>query len=445
MFRLLLIGISIMLSGTLSMAQGESVGFIYTMDDREAHVSTVCWYALDAPDDEHCLTVPQIGAYAISPDGSRLAFRTSPDGQIQVIDFTTMEITSWGLCQPTQEFLWDDHYYTSDSLLWSPSGRYLAFTGVLTDSRCKVSEAGDIYIYTPETQELTNITGDAPHVRSLLVPAAWSPDEAWLTLYGGWSEYENDQGYTVPDWGSAVISRDGATFFEVAPSYNTCRLSWSSDMTWLASNTKCFESLGVGSGLLVIPFDFALTQGGLRMDEVISPLRFDWRDGSSWTSVYGTPLWLDADTLVVQRWIVPMGFGYLSNEQVAAYSTGGLVEIDLSTMSETMLPDRDFGERTQRLEDWFVIQDRDTRVITAFNPRLNREFVSPPGIHSCPIQYALKIDPQGDFIAVLDACESLTATPSIAIYDTHDFHLVQQIQPDESPSLSPLGFFRLPQ
>lgn len=428
---------------SISVGQNQQTVFLYTIDDELNDVSSLCWFTLNDSSTEGCMSVPTIGMYAVSPDGLFIAIRGEMNGEIYVVDLTKQQVTSLGLCQPLQEFLWDEQYHISGTLLWSPNARFLAFTGVESDSSCTVADSSNLYLYDIQTDQLVNLTNDISVLRSLIIPASWSPDGMWLALYGAWSEYENEQGYIVPDWGSAIISLDGSTFIELAPGYNTCRLLWSPNMEWLASNTTCFDASGTGSSVIVIPFNpVPLIADGLRIDEVISPLRFDWRADSSWISTYSVPEWIDASTLIVHRQLVPISFGHLSDELLDEFSVKGLIEIDLDTFSETLLPSTHFAETTYRIDKWFVAQDKETGSITAFDPHTNREFTIPESIKSCPISYALKIERYGDFIALLNACESPTTMPAIDIYNTTDFSLIWSRQETETHTLRPIGFFQ---
>lgn len=423
-----------------NFGQDQQPVFLFIIDDERTDGSSLCWITLDDSNTEHCISVPRVGMYAVSPDGLFLAIREQMNGEIHIVDLTTDQVTSLGLCQPLQQFLWDEHYQTSGSLLWSPDAQFLAFTGVESQSTCNVADRGNLYLHAPRTNELVNLTSDVSVLRSLIVPASWSPDGEWLALYGAWSEGENAQGDIIPDWGSAIISRDGATFFEFAPGYNTCRLSWSPNMEWLASNTGCFDSIGTGSSIIVIPFDLA-TQNQRRLDEIISPIRFDWRPDSTWTSMYGTPIWTETNALVTHRRISPISFGYLSDVQTQRYSFSGLVEIDPTTFAETPLPYQGFQGPTYLVNRWFVSQSSEDGILTAFNPETERYVTSSSEILTCPISYALRIETEGNFIAVLNACDLHSAEDSIDIYTTEHFDLALRL-PVHSSTTHLIGFYR---
>jgi len=432
--------VMIVVGWSANVAQDQKMIFLFTIDDESNDFSSLCWIALDAYNTENCISVPKVGTYAVSPDGLFLAIREQMNGEIHIVDLTTDQVTSLGLCQPLQQFLWDEHYQTSGTLLWSPDAQFLAFTGIESQSTCNVADRGNLYLYAPRTNQLVNLTSDVSVLRSLIVPASWSPDGEWLALYGAWSEGENAQGDIIPDWGSAIISRDGATFFEFAPSYNTCRLSWSPNMKWLASNTICFDSIGTGSSIIVIPFDLA-TQNQRRLDEIISPIRFDWRPDSTWTSMYGTPIWTETNTLVTHRRISPISFGYLSDAQTQRYSSSGLVEIDPTTFAETPLPYQGFQGPTYLVDGWFVAQSSEDGTLTAFNPETERQVTSSSEIQTCPISYALRIETEGNFVAVLNACDLHSAEYSIDIYNTEHFDLALRL-PIHNSATHLIGFYR---
>lgn len=444
MFRGLMMGLVAVLLCMRVLAHDDAVVFVYTMFNDETNTSSLCWFDVSAPDDETCMTIPTIAQSAISPDGAFVAVRDA-NGHLALVDLAAQIVHDLELCQPFQEFLWDQHYLQSATLLWSPDGRSLAFTGIGTDTECDIDQRADVYVYDVQTGTLQNITQDTTVIRSLVIPVSWSPDSEWLILRGAWTEYTNEQNYVVPDAGVAIINRDGSGFRRIAPNHNACRLMWSPDMRWLASDTTCFEFSGDGSALILLPFDpVPIDDDGRMLDEVVAPLPFDWRGDSLWISSYTPPVWIDETTLVTYRRLYPISFGYLDDEQTAHYSSNGLVTINTETYSETVLDIPEFTgtDNVQLLEGWFVAEDRTLeRVIySAYNPVLDRLFTIPPEIALCPIGYALRIEQQGDYIGVLDACRSATAEVSLYVYDTADFSVVRRIFNPNGYSILPIGF-----
>lgn len=147
--------------------------------------STFAFYQVSLADDveETCIDVPAFSKYAISPDHSMIAFSTHGDQQIHLLNTATQNLTSLELCQPSHLFLWDEHYYDSGTLIWSPDARYLAFTGVTTLS-CDTGDQANVYIYDTVQENLSNLTADISVTRSSIIPTSWSPDSEWLILYG---------------------------------------------------------------------------------------------------------------------------------------------------------------------------------------------------------------------------------------------------------------------
>ncbi len=447
MFRGLMICLVAVLLCLRVLAQDDAVIFLYTMSNEDENTSSLCWFDVSTPDDETCMTTPDIAQSAISPDGAFVAIREA-NGHLSLVDLAAQDVHNFELCQPFQEFLWDLHYLQSATLIWSPDGRSLAFTGIDAETDCDIDQRADVYIYDVETETLQNITQDTTVIRSLVIPVSWSPDSESLILRGAWTESLNQWNSISPDMGATIIHRDGSSFRRIAPNHNACRLIWSPDMRWLASDTTCFEYPGDGSALVLLPFDpVPIDDDGRMLDEVVAPLPFDWRGGSLWISSYTPPVWINETTLVTYRRLYPISFGYLSDEQTAHYSSNGLVAIDTETYSETALgiPEFTGTDNVQLLEGWFVEEDRTLeRVIySAYNPVLDKLFTIPPDIALCPIGYALRIEQQGDYVGVLDACRSSTAEVSLYVYDTADFSVVRRIYNPNGYSLLPLGFVRI--
>jgi hypothetical protein len=80
--------------------------------------------------------------------------------------------------------------------------------------------------------------------------------------------------------------------------------------------------------------------------------------------------------------------------------------------------------------------------ITAVNPINDRLLEFPDTIQTCPISYALQIEAQGDFAAVIDACEQPFLPAVIRIYETTSYSEILSITAEEAEFIKPLGFFR---
>jgi hypothetical protein len=239
-----------------------------------------------------------------------------------------------------------------------------------------------------------------------VIPAAWSPDGEWLALYGSWNQPVNDDGLPVLEWNTGFIRRDGTGFFRLNSNHSLCRPVWSPDRQWLASSTACGENTGTGSALIVSPFSpNTLPDTDRRLDEVLSPLRFDWRDTTTWISSYSQPVWLSANQIVAYRRITPMTFGYLPDERARELSSAGLVQLDIETFSETMQHDIPPNANFIKIADWSLMQHPDTDRIHAVNPLIDKAVVIPAGVVRCPLTYSIRISAQGNHIAVIKACD----------------------------------------
>lgn len=359
--------------------------------------------------------MPVFSHYALSPDGLMIAIHGTQEGQIHLLNTVTQDLIPLELCQPTQTFLWDEHYYYSGTLLWSPDARYLAFTGV-TGLFCDIDHQANVYVYDTVEENLRNLTNDLPVIRSLITPASWSPDSEWLILFGVWSQ--SDEGEF--NWASALVSHEGTDFREIAPNQNTCRLIWSPDMTWFTSNTDCFESLGTGSDLMFIPFNFEVlsTATGFAsyLDEVVSPLHFGHRPISGWTSTYSSPVWINEQVVAAYRRLSPISGGYLSIEEMVSYSSSGIVAIDISTMTETMLADLSSRDNTTKIENWFISRQNEGYIL--MNPLNQENFTLPTEMIPCIVRDSVRLSAGGSYIAILHNCSPNGSGASLFVYDT---------------------------
>jgi len=420
-----------------TVAAQDHVDFWYSTAGVDEFTSSLCQVSLPNNDIETCVNVPAFSTYAISPDHSMIALRANYDGQIHLLNTSTQNLTSLELCQPNHLFLWDEHYYDSGTLTWSPDARYLAFTGVTTLS-CDTDDQANVYIYDTLEESLSNLTADVSVTRSSMIPSSWSPDGEWLILYGVQSISNTGE----LNWGSALISREGTDFREIAPHYKTCRLVWSPDMKWLTSNTACRESIGTGSDLVFIPFDFEVLPNATEfvsyIDDVISPLHFGYRPTSGWTSQYTSPIWIDNEIAIAYRTLSAISGGYLTQEEMENYSSKGIVAIDLATMTETMIFDRKSAGDTTKIGNWFISrQDENYWVL---NPITKQEFVLPAAMIPCVVQDSVQISNRGNYIAIVHNCSLADSEAHLFVYnvDQLDMPLLESIF--DTPQVNLLGF-----
>lgn len=396
-------------------------------DNTDPTRAYLCLLAVSALDEEQCLNLPAFHSYAFSPDYSFLAVRTVENGQTLVLNLDTQEQFSLPFCQPLQEFLWDAHSQQSGTLTWSPDSQFLAFTGVETTDSCTVHQLGGIYLYDTQSQETRLLTEDIAHDGAFVTPASWSPDGEWLMLYGAWSENPTA---SEQRFRSAIIARDGSQFREVAPQHPTCRLQWSPDMQWLASNTDCVSPIGTGSRFIAIPFDFAPIEiensdQPLYLDYIVHPLQFGQHPINGWQTSYSPPIWLESDILASYREITSVSplNAHLPVETQARYHSSGLAFIGLTTLSEMILLDLT-GTQTRQHQNFLIITDEEG--LTVMNIRNNQQRVLALDYAPCLPNDVIQISEQVDFIATLNNCtlEPLSATitihsPSGILWEKH--------------------------
>lgn len=414
----------------------EYIEFWYSTPGPDDVTSILCGVSVSKSPEQRCINVPSFSHYALSPDGLMIALHGTQDGQIHLLNTVTQNLTSLELCQPTQTFLWDEHYYRSGTFLWSPDARYLAFTGV-TALSCDIDNQANVYVYDTVEERLRNLTNDISVTRTLITPASWSPDSEWLILYGVWSESDDGEFNRA----SAFVSHEGTDFREIAPNRNTCRLISSPDMTWLTSNTDCFESPGTGSDLMFVPFDFEVLSnatGSTRyIDEIMSPIHFGHRPISGWASAYSSPVWINEQVVVAYRMLSPISGGYLSLEEMESYSSSGIVAIDISTMTETMLVELDSANNTTKMENWFISRQNEEYLL--INPLIDANFVLSTGVIPCIVRDSVRLSTQGDYIAVLHNC-SEDGGASLFVYSTEQLGEPLFEQSFEIPQVTLLDF-----
>src|SRR5258708_35074523 len=140
------------------------------------------WFPLANPRSETSAEVPNFEHSAFSPSCNYIALKGSGlSGKIYIFSFLDQSIVTLDLYEPTQEFLDDQQSITSGSLLWSPQGDRLAFTGVREVPASALDmQRADIYIFDLHQHKLTNATQDQSIVSNLVIPISWSPDGNWL-------------------------------------------------------------------------------------------------------------------------------------------------------------------------------------------------------------------------------------------------------------------------
>jgi len=424
----------------LPITAQEDALFWYSTPTLDETISTLCHIHLNNDYNETCIDIPTFSAYAISPNGSMLSFISKFDRQVHIFDIATQDLIPLQLCQPIQEFLWDDYYDQSGTLIWSPDGRYLAFTGVTTLS-CDVSDPANIYIYDAVEGSLSNLTTDISITWSLIIPTSWSPDSEFLTLFGVQSVTDTGE----LNWGSAIITRDGTHFREIASNHKTCRLAWSPDMQWLTSDTACHESIGTGSDLIFVPFDPDILPNATEfvqyIDDVISPIYFGFRPTSGWTSqYYAMPIWINEHIAVTYRTLTPISGGYLNDDDLVRYSSSGIVAIDMRTMTETMLAERVWSSQTIQIKHWFITNQADHFIF--FNPVIDKEFTLPATMIPCLMQYSVQLSSDGNYIAIIQNCSFDETGAQLLIYDTNQLDNPVFHQSFEMPQIELLGFSR---
>jgi WD40 repeat protein len=113
----------------------------------------------------------------------------------------------------------------TQSIAWSPNGRYLAFAGQMDNL------SSDLYLYDLARGSIQRLSSGPEEVQRI----AWSPDGQWIL---DWSSFESGEGMT---YNAYATSLDGKTINSLYS--NTC-----GGLGWLYATTYYFSDCGNGVG-----------------------------------------------------------------------------------------------------------------------------------------------------------------------------------------------------
>lgn len=399
------------------------------------------WFSMDNPKEESFIDTPPFYEYAISSTGNDVAIvGIGQNPQIHIANLHEQTLISLPLYEPRLEMLWDEHYLRSGTLLWSPDGTQLAFTGMTSPDSSKA----DVYLFDLQTLTPINLTRSTSVVRSM-IPNAWSPDSQWLTINGAWSISEDN----IPVWETMAFSTTTNQIITIAPRHQTCRLAWSPNGQYLASDTACFAGIANSTSLMIFPFDTeAITEDGLRQIDINQPLYLEWEASQGWEYRYTEPIWVDNTTVVASRALFPMQVNeYISEEMIRQDQSLGLIRFNIETYSETLIREERLpSERADRHHEWFLLGNNTSFGIgkmTLYHPITEQLIEVPSTIQSCPASDAIELSSDGRYLAVIDACSlSSRFEPALRIYDTSSFEEILTFNDQFSAEQRrPLGFF----
>jgi len=179
-------------------------------------------------------------------------------------------------------YLYDEYTAFYHSLLWSPDGRYLAYTGQSGNNRL------DVYLYDTITKELRNLSANLP-VADVDV-GSWSNDSRWLQLL---ARYDEDGFEPI------IVSPDMRMVNRISPQIRACRFIWSPDNRHIVSDDGCYHPLGSETHLTFWAFDPDQPE-----KPSTAPVALDIpREDAFRTCIYSTPHWRDSRTIITLRTI----------------------------------------------------------------------------------------------------------------------------------------------
>jgi hypothetical protein len=353
--------------------------------------------------------------------GTRVAF-VDNNRMASVVDLSNRQQTDLSIKLQIAEglLLYDEYSARQLSLIWSPSGRYLAFTGLTNETH------SDVYVWDSQNGRLTNLTEKLPY--QYVDVGSWSHDERWLSF----AALIDDE---VEPF---IASLDGETMTRLIPGQSACRLMWSPDDTQLVSTTHCFQSLGADTQLKILTFDPNHPNQPSAPTRIVSETY-----GRAISRQYDRPRWYDNRTIItIRNKSLP---AITSAADLYVPSKTELITYDVQTQRESLVPigasftnirpDGAFG-------NWlYFSQYSHTAHSYAYNIKFGT-LINLTGLYQC-VDYSLSDD--GQFAAIGSGCTNNA--------DTHDYlrvvalpsrREILKIKAGESEYLTPVGFISMP-
>ncbi|GAB4413688.1 MAG: hypothetical protein Kow00106_08590 [Anaerolineae bacterium] len=129
---------------------------------------------------------------------------------------------------------------------------------------------------------------------------AWSPNGAWLAFVAATEKaLDATLGFDIPVLDTYVVARDGRQIVRSSAPVRACRLAWSPDGAYIASNTACFSGPGEDVSLLVLAFN---ARAGTLSLRVRLPAG---EDVSRYQYAHGVPAWQSPTKLAMVRRLAP--------------------------------------------------------------------------------------------------------------------------------------------
>ena len=207
---------------------------------------------------------PQRLADVLAPQGGRIAFVTSSDPDhyrnmvLHVLELPSgyqeaeIPLTS-SYTEPGADMLPGDDYspwMASGELVWSPDGRYLAFTGL------SMGVSSDVYLYSTQSGRVSQLTDGPSQAYNL----SWSPDGKYILHYGV-DSFGTGAGYALSGSWAALADESDVLNLYKPESGDEIVYGWVSNTTFVVSSWSAacgyhaLRTYNIISGVETLLFD----------------------------------------------------------------------------------------------------------------------------------------------------------------------------------------------
>ena len=376
-----------------------TTAFVYA--ETEGRTTRVTVKSLNSPDTYWSFSTHSlVSVYAISPSLPYIAIADATD-TISVYNLRTKEASTLDvkLLQAQDAFATDFYYRTSRSLVWSPDDKLLAFIGRTSKARV------DIYIYDTQTRKTKNLTASINLVSDLVNISGWSPDGKWLAYIATGKQTTN-----APIVEGNIVNLQGKSV-QLLPSQSVCRLTWSKDSKYLATNTACsrYSPDKQMSAIAIFTFD----EEGNSSHIII-------QDANT-NTYYEEPIWKQDNTVQVVKieTIATADLASIVSAHLMIYDNKGIEQQSTQKNINQLQLDDIARNSIQQGEwlFWLTAATTSEQHLSAYNLATNQLLGEFPATASlCPLEY-IRVATQNEYLALLDGCNLDFPSSIIRIYN----------------------------